>query len=88
MLQSLDHYTAIDRWSQPSSGGELSPAQAVMNDGARRMYAARQRATARTRLTPWWPDSDLSLLAARAALAGPRRLALPAPQPSSADRFN
>jgi hypothetical protein len=82
MLPTLDYYSAIDRWSHLSPGGELSTEQAVMNDGARRMYAARVRASARTRLTPWWPDSDATLTAARVAVRRPRRLALPAPTSS------
>jgi hypothetical protein len=86
MLQSLDQYDTIDRWSQCSPGGELSREQAIMNDGARRMYAARVRATARARLTPWWPDSDVTLAATRAALPRSTLLALPAPPPPSSRR--
>ena len=86
MLQTSDPYAAINRWSHFPSNGELSREQTVMNDGARRMYAARVRASTRTRLTPWWPDSDVTLTAARAAaryaLRPPRRLALPAPTSS------
>jgi hypothetical protein len=90
MLQSLDQYAAIDRWSRLPPGGELSREQAIMNDGARRIYAARIRAGARTRLTPWWPDSDVTLVGARAALAGSRPLLLlpPPPPPSSQDRLH
>jgi hypothetical protein len=83
MLQSLDQYAAIDRWSHLPPGAGLSRAQAIMNDGARRMYVARVRATARTRLTPWWPDSDATLAAARAARHRATVLALPAPPTSS-----
>jgi hypothetical protein len=79
MIQSLGQYDAIDRWSHLPPGCGSSRAQAIMNDGARRMYAARMRANACARLTPWWPASDMTLVAARAALFRSSRLALPAP---------
>ena len=86
MLQSLDQYDTIDRWSHLPPGGGLSREQAIMNDGARRMYVARVRATARARLTPWWPDSDVTLTAARTALPRSIVLTLPAPPPPLSQR--
>ena len=84
MVQSLHEYDAIDRWSHVPPADGLSREQAVMNDGARRMYVARVRACARARLTPWWPDSDVTLAAERAALPRSIQLALPAPSPAPA----
>jgi hypothetical protein len=84
MSYSLDYYTPINRWSQFHTGGEVSPEQAALNEGARRMYVARQRAMARHRLTPWFSNSEATAISARSRpatdeLPTPRRLALPPP---------
>jgi len=81
MRSSQAAYTPIDRWSHMQPGAaDASRLQTLMNDGARRIYAARQRAQSRSRLTPWWPDADADLCCVNAiALPALDRRALPAP---------
>ena len=84
MSYALDYYTPIDRWSQFHLDAEVSSEQAELNEGARRIYVARQRALAQHRLTPWFTNSELTAVPARAVSASQdlppsRRLALPPP---------
>lgn len=84
MTHSLDYYTPIDRWSNLQADGEVSSEQAALNEGARRIYVARQRALARHRLTPWFSNSEVTEVPLRTIRASqeapaPRRLALPPP---------